>query len=225
MRNRRRKRIIKRNSIILLLIIAIGFAIYGIVRTLAIYTSSAETEGSLNIGFWFVGAGYQESTIFIADIIPSNDYYEYPISVSNNNGTRAADVDMEYTIKLKTTTNLPLNYYLYKKVNSTTGIPVADIYTDGDNNNYRRIPITEVETPSLSSNYSILSQDTDGTYYKEFVYVFGYDNNKLIINHGNMTTDDYVILVEFPNSYKTVVGYQDLVDYVKLNIEAKQIID
>lgn len=223
-RNRLRTGRIRKKIIILLLIIAIGFVAYEIARTLAIYTSSAEVEGTLDVGFWFVEAGYQDNTIFVNNVFPSTSYYEYPFSVSNNNGTKTADVDIEYVIKLKTTTNLPLNYNLYKKVSSTTGIPATDLYNDGTNN-YRKISCVEVQTPSLSSNYSILDQDTDGTYYKEFVYVFGYDNNKFIMEYGDEITDEYIILVEFPISYKTVPEYQDIIDYIKLSVEAKQIIE
>ena len=223
-RHLRKKKIIKKNLIVMLLILAIIFIGYIIVRTLAIYTSSVETEGSLNIGFWVVDAGYQENTILMENIIPSNEKYQYLFSISNNDGTKTADVDMEYVIKLKATTNLPLNYYLYKKVDNTNGINPSDLYTTG-NNNYRRIPIVQSETPSLSSNYCTISQDANGTFYKESVYTFGYDNNKLIINYGARLTDNYLILVEFPLSYKTVAEYQDLVEYIKLSIEAKQIID
>lgn len=219
------KKILRRNLIILILLMVLGVSIYGIVRTFARYTSSLEEENTLTVAFWFVEAGYKDETIFVQDIMPSNNKYEYTFSVSNNDGTKVAQTDMELEINLLTTTNLPLNYELYRKVDSLDGVNAAERYESGEKK-YRKIPITKVSTlEGVNGNYYILTPDSDGTYYKNLVYTLGYDSNKLTIQKGTQITDEYLILVEFPNSYKNIYQYQDLVDYIKLGINARQIIE
>ena len=74
-------------------------------------------------------------------------------------------------------------------------------------------------------NYYTFTQDTDGTYYKNTVFFKDADSNDLSMQYNVETTDEFLILVEFPISYKTESKYQDLVEYIRLGIEAKQIID
>jgi len=217
---------LKKNLIILLIVISIGIGIYTIVSTLARYTSSLEKEDTLGIAFWFTGSEYKEDIMMVEDVYPREEVYEYPLSVTNSNGTRVAETDLEYTITIKATTNLPLNYNLYKKVNSIDPeIDESSYYTDENENVYRKLSTTRVSSSSLSSNYNTLATDTNGTYYKEYVYFLGYDQNKFIMEHETATTDNFIILVDFPIQYKNVFNYQDLVEYVKVKVDAKQIIN
>ena len=220
------RKVLKRNLVILILVIAIGLATYGIVRTLARYTSSANTENNVDIAFWFVDAGYQEGIIFLQDIAPSSNFYEYSFSISNTDeNNNIAETDLKYEIDIISTTNLPLNYNLYKKVSSVIGIDPEEIYTDLNGNNYREIPFEYSESATNLRNYYTFTQDTDGTYYKNTVFFKDADSNDLSMQYNVETTDEFLILVEFPISYKTESKYQDLVEYIRLGIEAKQIID
>ena len=60
--------------------------------------------------------------------------------------------------------------------------------------------------------------DEDGTYYKEIVI------NPSQMVQGEDLTDNYVIKVTFPKENDTNAEFSDLIEYIKLDIDAKQII-
>lgn len=80
-----------------------------------------ETDTTLNlkpsIAFFIVDATSETKTLELTKMVPSNDYYDYYFEVSNFINNRKSNVDLNYTIKLKMTTNLPLNYEIYKVEN------------------------------------------------------------------------------------------------------------
>ena len=45
------------------------------------------------------------------------------------------------------------------------------------------------------------------------------------MNQGTDITDEYVVKVNFPKSNYTNVDYADLIEYIKINLNAKQIIE
>ena len=60
--------------------------------------------------------------------------------------------------------------------------------------------------------------DENGTYYKEIVI------NPSQMVQGEDLTDNYVIKVTFPKENDTNAEFSDLIEYIKLDIDAKQII-
>lgn len=270
-----RKKVLRKRLIILLLMIIIIIGVYEIVRTFSRYTSSADIEDSVDLGFWIVEEGYSESTLFLDELYPrENYYYTYPFTISNYDGQKTTEVDMEYTINLIATTNMPLNYFVYQRIENTTGLSNLQIseevvYAERINNDnvisyeivdvndvenedindtvfiYRKLPIELYEEGNTIGNYYAYIQNSDLVYYRNSIYSYGFDNeSKLIIEHDNNhngTTENFLILVEFPISYtdtytdpeteedsentieyRTITEYQDLIEYVKLGIEAKQ---
>ena len=61
--------------------------------------------------------------------------------------------------------------------------------------------------------------DNDGTYYKEIKLPEGR------MNQGTDSTDTYVLKVTFPKSNNTNVDFADLIEDVKIDLTAKQIIE
>ena len=61
--------------------------------------------------------------------------------------------------------------------------------------------------------------DDDGTYYKKISIA------ESQMNQGVDSTDKYVIKVRFPKENDTNAEYSDLIEYIKLDLSAKQIID
>ena len=61
--------------------------------------------------------------------------------------------------------------------------------------------------------------DDDGTYYKKISIA------ESQMNQGVDSTDKYVIKVSFPKENDTNAEYSDLIEYIKLDLSAKQIID
>ena len=61
--------------------------------------------------------------------------------------------------------------------------------------------------------------DNDGTYYKKISV------GTSQMTQGVDTTDEYVIKVTFNKENDTNAEYSDLIEYIKVNLDAKQIIE
>ena len=136
------KKILRKNIIIIIMIVIISIMAFKLVETFARYSSNSNSEASVNVAFWFLGNSaeeQQEKRIILEKLQPSNEYQAYSFSISNNNGTKTAQTDIKYQIDIITTTNLPLNYYLYKRIDSSLAEGTTDIYTytDSDGNEYK----------------------------------------------------------------------------------------
>ena len=68
-----------------------------------------------------------------------------------------------------------------------------------------------------------LVRDSDGTYTRKIT--LDTDDNDLVMRQGTDITDEFVIKVKFPKSNNTNLEYADLVEYIKLNLTAKQIVE
>lgn len=192
---------VKKLLIILIILIIIVSGIFGIKNALARYTSSASNDGEIDVAFYILNASFDVETqrILLSEIAPRDTGYEYTFSVSNFNEKTRAQVDMEYYIYIRTTTNLPLTYKIYKKVNSE--------WTDYSNS---------VQTE--------IKEDADGTYLKE-ITVMDNENKKFELQHKTNLTDEFKIEVIFPTNYKAEHLYSDLIESTELSIVGNQIID
>ena len=68
-----------------------------------------------------------------------------------------------------------------------------------------------------------LYADDDGTYYREIKLET--NKNNLVMRQGTDITDTFVVKVTFPKSNYTNVEYADLLEYVKIDLTAKQLIE
>ena len=103
------------------------------------YESSSSSNADIDIAFYLFNEDYQEMTLNLGEIVPNGEEHTYNFSVSNNKDDKMAEVDIEYELVVKATTNLPLEYRFFKE-------------TDGD-----RVEATEE-----------VIQDEYGTYFKTF---------------------------------------------------------
>lgn len=120
--------------LLIIIISSIGF-------TYARYESDTTLKLNPNIAFFIVDATNTTKSLELTKMVPSNDYYDYYFEVSNFNDTGKANVDLNYNIKLKMTTNLPLTYEIYKVEDNT---------------------MANINTVNISTNQ-------DGMYFKEYV--------------------------------------------------------
>ena len=187
-----KKRLIKSLTIISLIIIIV-IAVIQITRTLARYETTATTERDVEVAFWVVDNDFKSDTIFINDIYPRTNPFEYAFTVSNFSGTKKAETDLEYEILITTTTNLPLSYEIQK---------------DG-------ITCTEEEQ---------LYKDTNGTYYRR-ITLKTTESQELIMDSDSDTTHNYVLKVTFPQENSAYLQYADLMQDVKIDLTARQVIE
>ena len=68
-----------------------------------------------------------------------------------------------------------------------------------------------------------LYADSDGTYYREIKIET--DTNNLVMRQGTDTTDTFVVKVKLPKANYTNEQYADLIEYLKIDLSAKQLIE
>ncbi len=189
------KKKLRKSLLILLLIAIIIIAIILIRNTLARYETTATSEKDVDVAFWTIDNSFKSERMLIKDIYPSNDSFDYTFTVSN---FEVAEDGTTITKRAET----DLNYELV--ITATTNLPLEyTIQKNGSN-------CIKKET---------IYADSDGTYYKEIKL------SQERMNQGTDCTDKYVVKVTFPKSNYTNVDYADLIEYVKIDLTAKQIIE
>ena len=124
------KKVIFKSFIIISLLIIIIFAFIQIRNTLARYETTTTTEREVDVAFWMLDTSFASERLLIDEIYPSNASYEYEFTVSNFEGTKRAETDLEYDIVLTATTNLPFEYKIRK--GSIACIKTEQLITDDD---------------------------------------------------------------------------------------------
>ena len=205
------KKTIFKSLIIILLLSIIIFAFIQIRKTLARYETTTATERDVDVAFWLVGNSFESQRILIDEIYPSDTPYEYTFTVSNFKESKIAETDLEYEITLTTTTNLPLEYEIQKNgVTCATYVPgtsTTQLIKDANGTYYAQMKLGSTSAPSPFVLDTIHDGNGDGKY----------ENRKL--------TDTFVIKVTFPKVNSANREYADLIENIKIELSAKQIID
>lgn len=141
--------------IVLLLVTVVTIATQKI--TYSKYESSAALDVKPTVAFFLVNVGTTTNSIRLTDMVPSSTPYTYTFQVSNFNDTEKANVDLTYSIELITTTNLPLDFQVYK--GTATGASIVDSDTTTQDVNgmyYRHLVINGVS----EFDYAVRKTDT-----------------------------------------------------------------
>lgn len=134
-RRRRKTRQLYFRLIFLIVIVVVSFNL--IRRTTAKYKSTGTSNANIDFAYYLVKEQSISQELKLQSILPRDEAYVYTFLVANYNETERTQTALEYTFKLKTTTNLPLQY---------------SVHLDGQNTEL----ITSITT----------DQDSDGTYFK-----------------------------------------------------------
>lgn len=158
------------------------------------YESNVDVSANANIAFFVVNQGTYENSISITGLTPSVEPKYYRFYVTNNKNGKRANVDLEYSVRFETTTNLPLQYEIIR--NQTY------------EGNYTNI---------ISS--STVRQDDNDVYYN----VFNSTGTRTFL-HSRNEIDEYILKVVFPVSYKNSPDlYQGGVELFSIIITASQV--
>lgn len=160
------------------------------------YQTTATGNVNSNIAFYLFKTDYQVQRIKLTDLEPSNTPHVYTFSVSNTNNNKVSDVDIEYTLRIVTTTNLPLRYQLY------------------ENENYQANNATNL----ITSNNTSIALDQDNTYFQTFTF------NSENLLYSTPKTNNYTLVIYFDATNKDA-KYQDTIESVRIIIDSRQIID
>ena len=215
---RERKAIRFKRRIKLILIITIIFILHRIMfNSYSVYESEANSSAAIDVAFFVLDDEYQSKVITLDDMEPGDTQYCY-FSVANyilddNDEKIVSETDMQYKLKIRTTTNLPLEYELYRN----QSLDVTNLQN-----------ILEIETQLYENNYS----DDDSTIFKRLVQSSLTDEQKaegitdagtfLFANNGSQNT--YILKVTLPDQYNSE-EYQNIIECIEISVEGSQIID
>lgn len=163
------KKLLIAKLIILILCVIIVARIFALV--LSRYESNTNSNANVDIAFYLLNEDYKQMTLNLGTILPKNEKYVYTFSIGNEEGSKVAEVDLRYNLKIRTTTNLPLTYELYRN-------------QDYDNPNSSNIIRTNEVT-----------KDEDGTSFRNI----GID--EALLRYKEPQTDIYYLVVNFPENY------------------------
>ncbi len=96
----------------------------------SIFHSDANGNVANKIAFYIVDAKSQTQTIKVGEVSPDGQDYEYKIDISNFKNGKTSEVDMQYTMNIRTTTNIPVDYELYFGNDTTNIIGTKDVVRD-----------------------------------------------------------------------------------------------
>ncbi len=125
--------------------------------TQARYETNTEIDLSPTLAFFVVDVQSQTGQIKLEEMVPREEPYLYVFNVSNfkteNNTQRRANVDLTYSIEIITTTNMPLDFRIFKGAGMTTNEIDSDTTTTDVNGvYYRHLVINDVSTMNYSAN-------------------------------------------------------------------------
>ena len=160
------------------------------------YETTATGNINSNIAFYLNKTGYQTNNIKLTELKPSPNPYVYTFTVGNQDGTKISEVDIEYTVKIVTTTNLPLRYLLY------------------ENEDYQ----SNSSTNLVTSNNTVTAADDDGTYFKTISL------NQEQLLYTVPKTNNYTLVIYYDETDKSS-KYQDTIESIRIIVDSRQIID
>jgi len=115
---------------ILVLCIMLSFVLIG--KIYARFHTEIEGEIVNKVAFYVVDPVPQTQQIKIGELEPNGQNFNYDITVSNYKDDKTSEVDMNYTLQLITTTNVPVTYSLYANSGSTNVIGNKEIFQNTD---------------------------------------------------------------------------------------------
>lgn len=141
MKNRKKIMRLYAKLVILVLCMLIISRIF--VLVLSKYESISNSYANVDIAFYLFKEDYKTMTINLASIVPQDNKYIFEFTIGNEDGIETAEVDIEYELTLRTTTNLQLTYELYKNQDSENNIIIDNNVLADEHGTYFRKMTTE----------------------------------------------------------------------------------
>lgn len=176
-----KKRLVK-IGVILILILFVSFGLLG--KAFASYQSSLKLNANIDQALYVFGGENMSFNIDPSKIVPSSTPYTYKFSVSNYDANKQSDINIEYTVDVKTTTNLPIILSLYRNSSTTNLLSSVNYKQDNDGSWYRIYETTDVYTMSYNSKVTdvyILEVLFPVEYSKDTTYADSIENIEVIL--------------------------------------------
>lgn len=156
------------------IILSFFLVVYIIISTFSKYTSNASSNPDIQTAVYLLKEDHQSMNISLNSMLPGQTPYVYNFSISNNDGVNRLETNLEYYLKIKTTTNLPLEYELFL------------------NQDYQNPSSTNI----IKTN--VVEQDSDGTYFRKIET--DKKNFGFISNEQNI----YTLVIYFDSQYNNI---------------------
>lgn len=189
----------KKRDLITFIIAIVGITLstfFALYKTLSSYQTIVTGNISSNIAFYLTKSDYQVQQIYLSSLVPRREPYVYNFSVSNRDGNKTSDVDIEYVLKVVATTNLPLRFELYM------------------NENY----LSNDATNLANTNNTTIENDEHNTIFKVITL------QKQDLLYGTPSTNNYTLLIYYDES-NTNAKYQDTIESIRIVTDSRQIIE
>ncbi len=159
-------------NIVAVLIVLI-LIIVGINMTMARFRSKSDTETNAQIAFYLVNDQYQEGHLFLKDLYPREESFDYTFTVSNYDEERVSETSLEYSIELEITTNLPLQFEIFKNDKKVEGKDNIDdtVHLDNQLQSY-------VRTILIKNNELQFSKETTDTFKVAVTFPIKYNEHE-----------------------------------------------
>lgn len=172
-------------SIILVIILIIFVPI-----TFSRYQTISSSNALVDIAFYIISSSMQTENLVMKEIGPDDNSYVYTFSVSNFKDNQRLETKAKYNIVIKTTTNIPFTYKLYKE-NGTKLEDISQgekIEQDEDGMYFRTIETKEYE-------FGFTKDETD-LYRLYITYPNDYDTYEYqnILENISITIDSKQVL-------------------------------
>lgn len=142
-------------SRISIIIIAILVLLSVIGLTYARFETDGNGSINASVAFYVLDVGTETKSIRLTDIKPDDNEYTYNIFVQNKKDNKLSEVDMKYDIYLKTTTNIPAEYKIYKNNSSSNSVVTVEQIEDEDGMFFKKYLL-----PSDSFKQGVYEKDT-----------------------------------------------------------------
>lgn len=141
----------KRLIIVGMFLILLLFTSFGLLSfAYASYQSEVKLTANIDQALYIFGGERLSFNIDPSKIVPSSTPYAYRFSVSNFDANKQSDVNIEYLIEIKTTTNLPLQLSLFRNDAPDNLLNTVSVETDADGSWYKIYKIND----SFRMNYT-----------------------------------------------------------------------
>lgn len=163
-------------SKIIILICVILLLLLVIRVTLGSFESNGSGSAKASIAFYLFDVSSQTKSFKLSDIKPDGNDNIYNISVYNYSNNKVSEIDLDYVLSIKTTTNVPVDYSLYLNDETENIMSNRELYTD----NYG-VYFYKYKSISRNFKHGVKSED----------------NYKLVVNFpSSYSSSDYQGLID-----------------------------
>jgi len=143
------------------------------------YSGDISTDAQVEVAYYVFKEGSISSNLKLTEFAPGQSY-TYTFTVANYEGTKRTEATLDYNIQVRTTTNLPLTYKIYKQGTTTDLVDDIENRTDDDGTYFKYITTAdetfghtqnELETYELVIEYPSTSKSAEYESTIEFVEI------------------------------------------------------